>query len=151
MMNHVTIIMKIDLKKNKKTLTYTMVQNILSSKQIFWKCCNYGTKPIFQSIGPILRSPLQRIELSYLFFGQPRSNQGTKMSYQMLVQWAFLHKNHNFATHIPNLFFKAIKVLIHFVISSSWVHIHKRKLLRHQVQACDVIKNQIWMLFYILI
>jgi len=26
------------------------------------------------------------------------------MSYQMIVQWELLHKNHNFATHIPFIF-----------------------------------------------
>jgi hypothetical protein len=37
-MNHVTIIMRIDLKRNKEDrLTYTMVQNILS----FEKICDY--------------------------------------------------------------------------------------------------------------
>jgi hypothetical protein len=63
------------------------------------------------------------------------------MSYQMIVQWEFLHKNHNFATQIPNLFFLIIKVLIHYVISSSWVQIHKRKLLGHQLQTHDVINK----------
>jgi hypothetical protein len=38
------------------------------------------------------------------------------MFYQMIVQLEVLHKNHNFATHIPNLFFKTIKVLIHSII-----------------------------------
>jgi hypothetical protein len=64
------------------------------------------------------------------------------MSYQMIVQWELLQKNHNFATHIPNLFFKAIKVLIHSIISSSWVHIQKGKLLGCQLQAHDVINKQ---------
>ncbi len=63
------------------------------------------------------------------------------MSYQMIAQWEFLHKNHNFAIHIPNLFFKAIKVLIHSINSSSWVHIHERKLLGRQLQARDVINK----------
>jgi hypothetical protein len=63
----------------------------------------------------------EELKCSTLFFGQPHSNQGTKMSYQTIVQWELLHKNHDFATHIPNLFFKAIKILIHCVISSSWI------------------------------
>jgi hypothetical protein len=63
------------------------------------------------------------------------------MSYQMIAQWELVHKNHNFSTHISNLFFKAIKVLIHFVISSSWVHIHKGKIFGCQLQAHDVINK----------
>ncbi len=70
----------------------------------------------------------EEVNFPTLFFGQPCSNQGIKMSYQIFAQWEFLHKNHNFAMHIPNLFLKTIKVLIHFVISSSWMHIRKRKL-----------------------
>ncbi len=73
------------------------------------------------------------------------------MSYQMITQWELLHKNHNFATHIPNLFFKAIKVLIHFVISSSWVRIHKGKLLGRQLQAHDVINKPNLDVIYIII
>jgi hypothetical protein len=63
------------------------------------------------------------------------------MFYQMIVQWEFLHKNHNFATHIPNVFKFFIKELIHYVISSSWVCICKRKLFGHQLQARDVINK----------
>ncbi len=59
----------------------------------------------------------------------------------MIAQWELLHQNHNFAAHIPNLFFDVIKVLIHSRISSSWVRICNGKLLGHQLQACDVIKK----------
>jgi len=59
----------------------------------------------------------------------------------MIAYWEYLHKNHNFATCIPNLFFKAIKVLIHYVILSSWILIQKGKLLRRQLQAHDVINK----------
>jgi hypothetical protein len=57
----------------------------------------------------------------------------------MIAQWELLHKNHNFATY-TNLK-KIIKVLIYYIISSSWVRIHKGKLLGHQLQACDVINE----------
>jgi hypothetical protein len=63
------------------------------------------------------------------------------MSYQMIAQWELLHKNHNVARHIPNLFFDVIKVLSHSIILSSWVGICNKKLLGHQLQACDVIKK----------
>jgi len=63
------------------------------------------------------------------------------MSYQMIVQWELLHKNHNFATPVPHLFFDVIKLLIHYIILSSWVHIHNGKLLGLQLQACDVINK----------
>jgi hypothetical protein len=55
----------------------------------------------------------EELNFPTLFFGQLCSNQGTKMSYQTIAQWELLHKNHDFATHTPNLFFEIIKVLIH--------------------------------------
>jgi len=33
------------------------------------------------------------------------------MSYQMIAQWELLHKDHNFATHIPIFFKKLLKYL----------------------------------------
>jgi len=42
-------------EEQEDILTNTMVQNILSSEQIydyFEKCCNSGTRPRFQTIGP---------------------------------------------------------------------------------------------------
>jgi len=40
-----------------------------------------------------------------LFSGQPCNNQEIKMFYQLIVKWELLHKNHKFATHIPNYYF----------------------------------------------
>jgi hypothetical protein len=89
-----------------------MVQNILSSEQIYEIYENVITMALGQDFKPlgIFQNPHHE-ELNFLtlFFGQPCSNQRIKMSYQMLVQWELLHKNHNFATHIPNLFFKLLK------------------------------------------
>jgi hypothetical protein len=39
-----------------------------------------------------------------------------------------MHKENRFPKHIPNLFFKAIKVLIQQVKSTSWIRIWKGKL-----------------------
>jgi hypothetical protein len=42
------------------------------------------------------------------------------MSYQTIAWWELLHRNYDFATHIPYLFFYVIKVLINCVVSSSF-------------------------------
>jgi hypothetical protein len=39
-----------------------------------------------------------------------------------------MHKKHRFVKHLPNLFFKAIKILIQQVKYASWIKIHKGKL-----------------------
>jgi hypothetical protein len=141
-------------KEQEGILSYAMVQNLLFSEQIYDYFENVVTVALGQHFKPLglFQDPhCEELNFPTLFFRQPYSNQGIKMFYQMIAQWELLHKNHNFSTNIPNLFFKAIKILIHFVISSSWVCIHKLKLLGHQLQARDVITKPIWMLFYILI
>jgi hypothetical protein len=110
------------------------VQNILSSKQIYDYFENIIIVAPSQDFKPsgLFQDPhFEELNFPTLFFRQPHSNQGTKMSYQMFAQWEFLHKNHKFSTCVPNYIFKAIKVLIHYVISSSWIHIQKGKLFRH--------------------
>jgi hypothetical protein len=117
-------------EEQEDILTDTMVQNILSSKQIYDYFENVVTVAPGQDFKPLglFQDPhCEELDFPTLFFGQPRGNQGIKMSYQMITQWEFLHKNHNFATHILNLKKKVIKVLIHSIISSSWVCIHKGK------------------------
>jgi hypothetical protein len=85
-----------------------MVQNILSFKQIYDYFENAITMAPGEDFKPLgLFQDVDREELNFpmLFFGQPHSNQGTKKLYQTIAQWEFLHKNHNFVTHILNLFF----------------------------------------------
>jgi len=122
-----------------------MVQNMLYSEKkydYFENVVNVAPSQDFKPCGLGLFQDPHCEELNFLiFFGQPHSNQNTKMFYQMIVQWEFLHKNHNFATHIPNSFFLTIKISIHFVISSSWVCICKGKLLGYQLQACEIINK----------
>ncbi len=64
-----------------------------------------------------------------LFFGILRKPSIlAKFQYQDITQWELMHKEHRFPKHIPNLFFKAIKVFIQQVKSASWIIIWKRKL-----------------------
>ncbi len=95
----------------------------------------------FKPLGLFQDPHCEELNFPTLFFGQPHSNQGIKCLTQMIVQWELLHKNHNFAPHIPNLIFKTIKILIHYVISSSWVCIGKGKLLGCQFQTHDVVNK----------
>lgn len=60
------------------------------------------------------------------------------ISYQKVAQWELLNSNCNFALHIPNPFFKAIKTLIHQVLSTMWVRIRKGQLKGRKLFAKDV-------------
>jgi hypothetical protein len=51
-----------------------------------------------------------------------------KFRYQNIIPWELVHKEHCFPLHIPNLFFKTIKVFIQQVKSTSWIRIWKGKL-----------------------
>jgi ABC-type uncharacterized transport system permease subunit len=46
--------------------------------------------------------------------------------------------NKKFAYHINNIFFNAIKVLIHFILSCAWIRICEPKLLDHVLKVNDV-------------
>jgi len=89
-----------------------MVQNILSSEQIYDYFDNVVPMVLGQYFKPLglFQDPhCEELKFPTLFFGQLHSNQGIKMFYQMIAQWEFLHKNHYFATNIPNLFLKLLK------------------------------------------
>jgi hypothetical protein len=48
-----------------------------------------------------------------------------------------MHNNHKFSRHIPNLFLKAIKVLIQVVQTTSWIWICKG-----QLHGCELVGEQ---------
>jgi hypothetical protein len=48
--------------------------------------------------------------------------------------------NRKFAYHISNLFFKTIKILIHFVLSSAWIRIQKT-ILKGRKPTIAQVKN----------
>jgi hypothetical protein len=94
-------------EEQEDILIDTMVQNILSSEQIYDYFENVVTmvpSQYFKPLGLFQDPHCEELNFPTLFFGQFCSNQGIKMFYQMIVQWELLHKNHKFATHIPNLF-----------------------------------------------
>jgi hypothetical protein len=95
-------------EKDQKDISInTMVQNILYSKQIYDYFENVITitpGEDFKLLGLFQDIHCEELNFRTLIFGQPHSNQGTKLSYQSIVQWELLHKNHDLATHIPNLF-----------------------------------------------
>lgn len=87
--------------------THYGVQHIVFKTNLWlgWKCYNCSTKSRFHTIGSFSKCSLGRIYFFNIIFGLFCSNQGIKMSYQTIIQWELLHKNHHFATHISNLFF----------------------------------------------
>jgi hypothetical protein len=83
-------------------------------------------------------------ELNYptLFLGHPRDEKITKnFSYHQIASWEILYKNHDFATNIQNIFFKAIKLCIEKVRNSSWIRIHKGKLSWRMLIAGQIAKE----------
>ncbi len=58
-------------------------------------------------------------------------------TYQEVAKWELMHNNHKFSRHIPNLFLKAIKVLIQVVQTTSWIWICKG-----QLHGCELVGEQ---------
>jgi len=57
------------------------------------------------------------------------------------MQEKLININRKFAYHINNIYFKTIKVLIHFILSCAWIRIHKIKFLDHVLKASCVSTN----------
>jgi hypothetical protein len=49
-----------------------------------------------------------------------------------------MHEEHCFVRHIPNLFFKTIKVFIQQVQSTSWIRLWKGKLNDHVLTTKEI-------------
>jgi hypothetical protein len=74
-----------------------------------------------------------------LFFGHTRPT--FEYLYQKIIQLELTSVNMKFAYHITNIFFKQIKFLIHFILSSTWIHIQKAKLSNRVLTTSDVSSN----------
>ena len=74
-----------------------------------------------------------------LFYGfsQPK-HMTNKFSYQKIEKWELMHKDNDFSTHIKNIFFKVVKIIIHQISSLAWVYIWKGKLQGKKLTTKDV-------------
>ncbi len=112
--------------------TNTLVQNILSLEHVI----DYNEKLLiivlrkgFQPLGLFHDAHFEEYNFPTLFYGHPRLS--FACSYQKIMQVDLININIKFAYHISNIFFKTIKVLIHFILFCVWICIHKVKLLDH--------------------
>lgn len=74
----------------------------------------------------------EELNFTKLFFGQPCSSQGIKISYETIVQWGTFAQKSFFHTYTKSVY------LIHCVVSSFWISIYKRKFLGCQLLAHGV-------------
>lgn len=62
---------------------------------------------------------LEEMSFPSLCYGNKCPNDKLKnFTYQQICQWEVLHKNHAFAYHPTNLFYKAIHIIINHVLLS---------------------------------
>ena len=74
-----------------------------------------------------------------LFYGSTRpEHMINKFSYQKIEKWELMHKDNDFTTHIKNIFFKVIKIIIHQISSLAWVCIREGKLQGKKLTTKDV-------------
>ena len=63
------------------------------------------------------------------------------LSYQKIAKWEVLHKEHDFAYHTTNLFYKAVRIILKQVFNSISVRIRKGQLKGRNLMAKDVRKK----------
>jgi hypothetical protein len=93
----------------------TLVHNFLDSKKIydFENLMSIAPSQEYSPIGIFKDKNSEELNYPTLFSGHPRDEKITKnFSYHQIASWEILHKNHDFATNIQNIFFKAFKLCI---------------------------------------
>jgi hypothetical protein len=109
----------------------TFVHNFLDSEKIydFENLMSIASSQEYSPVGIFKDKNSEELNYPILFSGHPRDEKTTKnFSYHQIASWEILHKNHDFATNIQNIFFKAVKLCIEKVRNSSWIRIRKGKL-----------------------
>jgi hypothetical protein len=102
--------------------TYTLMQNILSLEHVIDDNDKLLTiTPIegSQPLGLFCDAHSKKYNFPTIFYGHPRPS--FACSYQKIVQAKLISINRKFACHISNIYFKTIKVLIHFILSCAWI------------------------------
>jgi hypothetical protein len=109
----------------------TLVHNFLDSEKIydFENLMSIAPSQEYSPVGIFKDKNSEELNYPTLFSRHPRDEKITKnFSYHQIASWEILHKNHDFATNIQNIFFKAVKLCIEKVRNSSWIRILKGKL-----------------------
>jgi hypothetical protein len=75
----------------------------------------------FLPLGLFRNTYIEEYNYPTLFFSHLRPH--ISCSYQKIVELDLTNVNKKFAYHFFNIFFKTIKKLIHFILSSSWISI----------------------------
>ena len=104
----------------------TLVHNFLDSDKIqdLNNMLSVASGQEYSPIGIFNDKYSEELNYPTLFYGNlQKDNIIKKNSYHQIASWEILHKNHDFATNIENVFFKAIKICIQKVKNSSWIRI----------------------------
>ena len=102
----------------------TLVHNFLDSEKIydFDNMISIAPSQEYSPVGIFKDKHSEELNYPTLFYGYPREDMILKnFSYHKIATWEILHKKHDFATNIQNIFFKAIKICIEKVRNSSWI------------------------------
>lgn len=122
----------------------TLVHNFLESDKIhdFDKMLSVAPGQEYSPIGIFKDKFSEELNHPTLFYGHPRNeNINENFSYHQIASWEILHKDHDFATNIENIFFKAIKICIQKVKNSGWIRIRKGKLCGRRLTAGQVVEE----------
>jgi len=114
----------------ESTPTNSLIQNFLETKQIFdqehqsFICITPGEE--YQPLRIFWNVNFEEYNYPTVFFGEAHLFKlEAKHFNQKIAKIELTSVDIKFAYRIANIFFKVIKILIHFVLSSSWVHVCK--------------------------
>jgi len=125
--------------------TNSLNQNFLTSNQIDDEILSITPSQDYKPLGLFHDQHGEEFNYPTLFFGNHHVQCiPSHYTYQEITKWELMHKDHKFARHIPNLFFKVVKILYkQYVQTSCWIWIHKGKLHGHDFTAEQVTKKPI--------
>jgi hypothetical protein len=90
-----------------------LIQNFLTSNQIDYEIFTIAPSQDYKPFGLFQYQHGEELNCPTLFFGNHRAQCiPSHYTYQEITKWELLHKDHKFARHVPNLFFKVVKLLI---------------------------------------
>jgi hypothetical protein len=127
----------------KKIYSDTLIQDILKPEQIIDGNCKSLTiahGEDFQPLGLFCDKHFKKITFQHYFLNM--KNHLSIVYIKKIVQVELTSANRKLAYHITiYIFFKTIKILIHFILSFTWIRIQNFFLLNCTLRASDVSKN----------